>query len=150
MSRNEIGGSPKFDSGEVNAYLARVFPQIGIGSAYTVEETRFGYARIRMYYRDQLLRPGGTISGPAMFGLADLSVYAAILASIGWVELAVTSNLNINFLRRPRQRDMIGEATLLKIGRRLVVAEVPLFSEGDADRVAHATVTYALPENTVL
>ena len=106
---------PRMSAAEVNLFLAQVFPQIAIGRAYTVEETRHGFARMRMVYGDHLLRPGGTISGPAMFSLADVAMYAAVLASIGPVAHAVTTNLTINFLRKPDQRDMIGEARLLEL-----------------------------------
>ena len=136
---------PKMSAAEVNLFLAQVFPQIAIGKAYIVEETRHGFARMRMVYGDHLLRPGGTISGPAMFSLADAAMYAAVLASIGPMALAVTTNLTINFLRKPDQRDMIGEARLLKLGKRLAVGEIALCSEGETELVAHATATYSLP-----
>jgi uncharacterized protein (TIGR00369 family) len=93
-----------------------------------------------------MLRPGGTISGPAMFALADVAMYAAVLAMIGPRPLAVTTNLNINFLRRPKPGDMLADATILKIGRRLAVGEVSLRSDGEDELVAHATSTYSLPE----
>ncbi len=137
--------APKLSAEEVNLFLAQVFPQIAIGSAYKVEETRHGFARVRMVYGDHLLRPGGTISGPAMFSLADVAMYAAVLASIGPVAHAVTTNLTINFLRKPDQRDMIGEARLLKLGKRLAVGEIALCSEGETELAAHATSTYSLP-----
>lgn len=148
MFRNP--SSPEFSPAklaapDVNTFLARVFPQIAIGTAYDVEETAAGFSRVKMLYGDHLLRPGGTISGPSMFALADLAMYAAVLASIGPVEHAVTTNLNINFLRRPGQRDMIGEAWLLKLGKRLAVGEITLFSVSEADLAAHATATYSLP-----
>jgi uncharacterized protein (TIGR00369 family) len=132
---------------EVNLFLAQVFPQIDIGKAYRVEETRHGFARLRMIYGEHLLRPGGTISGPAMFSLADVSMYAAVLASIGPVTHAVTTNLTINFLRKPDQRDMIGEARLLKLGKRLAVGEIALCSAGETALAAHATATYSLPHH---
>src|SRR5258706_7786930 len=81
---------------------------------------------------------------PTVVGRARGRGYAAVLASIGTVELAVTTNLNINFLRKPGQRDMIGEARILKLGKRLAVGEVTLFSEGETDLAAHATTTYSL------
>jgi uncharacterized protein (TIGR00369 family) len=137
--------TPKLSAAEVNILLVEIFPQIAIGRAYKIEETRQGFARVRMCYGDHLLRPGGTISGPAMFALADVSIYAAILASIGPVLHAVTTNLTINFLRKPGQRDMIGEARLLKLGKRLAVGEIALFSEGETELAAHATSTYSLP-----
>src|SRR5579883_2890558 len=110
--------APKLSPEELNRLLAEIFPQIGIGQGLEVEETGPGFSRLRMRYGEHLLRPGGTISGPAMFALADVSMYAAVLASVGPVPLAVTTNLNINFLRKPGPSDMIGEAQLLKLGKR--------------------------------
>ncbi len=138
---------PRMTAAEVNLFLTQVFPQIDIGKAYKVEETRHGFARLRMIYGEHLLRPGGTISGPAMFALADVAMYAAVLASIGPVAHAVTTNLTINFLRKPDQRDMIGEARLLKLGKRLAVGEIALCSEGETELAAHATATYSLPHH---
>jgi acyl-coenzyme A thioesterase PaaI-like protein len=91
------------------------------------------------------LRPGGTISGPSMFALADVALYVAILAQIGPVGLAVTTNMNINFLRKPPPRDLIGETRLIKLGKRLAVGEVALYSVGDPEMVAHATGAYSIP-----
>jgi uncharacterized protein (TIGR00369 family) len=98
-----------------------------------------------MDYHERHLRPGGTISGPAMMALADLALYAAILAQIGPVGLAVTTNLSFNFLRKPAQRALIAECRLLKLGKRLAVGEVAMMSEGDAAVVCHATGTYSIP-----
>jgi uncharacterized protein (TIGR00369 family) len=137
---------PKLSAAEVSAFLAEIMPQAAIGRAYKIEETRHGFARVRMWFGYHLLRPGGTISGPAMFALADMAMYAAVLASIGPVALAVTTNLNINFLRKPGQRDMLGEARLLKLGKRLAVGDIALHSDGEAELLAHATGTYSLPE----
>ncbi len=139
--------SPKLTAAEINDFLKEVFPQIEIGKNFLVEETSHGFARVRMKYRDRLLRPGGTISGPAMFALADIAMYAAVLTSAGRVALAVTTNLNINFLRKPAAGDMLGEARLLKLGKRLAVGEIGLFSEGRKDMAAHATATYSIPDN---
>ncbi len=110
-----------------------------------VEDIRAGDARLRLPFRDDFIRPGGTISGPVMMALADLALYAAVLSKIGPVELAVTTNLNINFLRRPLPGDIIAEAKLLKLGKRLAVGEVALFLEDDDDMVAHVTATYSIP-----
>ena len=134
---------PRMSAAEVNLFLTQVFPQIG--QTYRVEETQHGFARMRMVYGVHLLRPGGTISGPAMFSLADVAMYAAVLASIGPVAHAVTTNLTINFLRKPDQRDMLGEARLLKLGKRLAVGEIALCLEGETELAAHATATYSLP-----
>ena len=102
-------------------------------------------AVFRLPYRGDFLRPGGTISGPMMMGLADLAMYGAVLAAVGPEELAVTTNLNINFLRKPPPAPLIAEARLLKLGKRLAVGEVELYSEGDTEMVAHVTATYSLP-----
>lgn len=102
-------------------------------------------AQVRLSYHSSHLRPGGTISGPSMMALADTAMYIAVLAMIGPVALAVTTNLNINFLRKPGQSDLVARATLLKLGKRLAVGEVTIFSEGDAEPVAHATLTYSIP-----
>jgi uncharacterized protein (TIGR00369 family) len=107
-----------------------------------------GKATARMPFRADFLRPGGTISGPMLMGLADLVVYAAVLSKIGRVELAVTTNLTINFLRKPAPAAIIAEARLLKLGRRLAVGEVELFTEGDSDMVAHVVATYSIPPNS--
>ncbi len=129
------------------AFLDREFPQIHEGGqTYFLEEIGPLSARMRMEYRDRHLRPGGTISGPSMMTLADLALYAAILAHIGPVALAVTTNLSFNFLRKPEPRALIGECRLLKLGKRLAVGEVSIFSEGRAGVVCHATGTYSIPE----
>lgn len=111
----------------------------------TVEQLIAGKAVIRIPYKDMFLRPGGTISGPVQMALADLTMYAVVLSLIGRVELAVTTNLNCNFLRRPGQTDMIAEGKILKLGKRLAVGEVTLYSHGDPAPVAHVTSTYSIP-----
>ncbi len=130
---------------EVNDFLAREFPQIDVGRSMIVQEVGSMSARLRLVASDQNLRPGGTISGPAMFALADVALYVAILAQIGPVALAVTINMNINFLRRPLAGDLIGDCRLLKLGKRLAVGEVSLHLPGDADPVAHAVGSYSIP-----
>jgi uncharacterized protein (TIGR00369 family) len=103
------------------------------------------HARFRMPFRTDFLRPGGTVSGPTMMALADVAMYAILLAAVDNAEQAVTSNLNMNFLRRPPPGTIIAESRLLRLGRRLAFGEVEIFTEGDPDMVAHATCTYALP-----
>ena len=110
-----------------------------------VEQLEKGMARVRIPFRDDFIRPGGTIAGPVLMGLADLAMYGAVLTLIGRVELAVTTNFNINFLRRPRPGDIIAEARILQLGKRLVVGEVGLFRDGDEEMVAHVTSTYSIP-----
>ncbi len=131
---------------EIEAFLDREFPQIHLdGRIYVVEEVGGGTARMRMKAGPRHIRPGGTLSGPAMMTLADLGLYVVILAHIGPVGLAVTTNINFNFLRRPEPRDLLAECRLLKLGARLAVGEVSLFSEGVAEPVCHATGTYSIP-----
>jgi uncharacterized protein (TIGR00369 family) len=130
---------------DVSAYLAAEFPQIGIGRNFHLEAVGPLSARLRLVYRADHLRPGGTISGPTIFALADVALYVAILAQLGRVKLAVTTNLNINFLRKPGPSDLIGEARLLKLGKRLAVGEVTISSVGAPEIVAHATGTYSIP-----
>ncbi|MDZ7842367.1 MAG: PaaI family thioesterase [Gammaproteobacteria bacterium] len=110
-----------------------------------VETLGDGEARVRCPFRDDFLRPGGTISGPVMMTMADYAMYAAVLSRIGMVELAVTTNLNINFLRRPRPGDVLAEAKLLKLGQRLAVGEIALHVDNEEDLVAHVTATYSIP-----
>ena len=131
---------------DVRAFLDREFPQISHGDmAMQVEAVGAMSCRMRMPFHARYLRPGGTISGPSMFALADVALYVAILAQIGPVALTVTTSLNINFLKKPGHSDLIGECRLLKLGRRLAVGEVSLFSDQSADMVAHATGTYSIP-----
>lgn len=110
-----------------------------------VEAAGDNRARVRYPFRPSMVRPGGTVSGPTMMGLADSAMYAAILARLGRIEMAVTQNLNINFLSKPEPCDLIGEAEIIRLGRRSVVLEVRIYSDGKAQMVAHVTGTYALP-----
>lgn len=102
---------------------------------------------MRARYSEQYLRPGGTVSGPVMMALADAAMYALVLSRIGLVELAVTTNLSINFLRKPLPGDLIAEASILKLGQRLAVGEVHIYSDGRSisESVAHVTATYSIP-----
>ena len=118
--------------------------QLGV----VIERLDSGVARMRVPYREDFIRPGGTIAGPVMMSLADLAVYGAVLSMIGPVELAVTTNLNINFLRRPLPGDVIAEARILKLGKRLAVGEVRLFRDGEDELVAHVTATYSIPPHS--
>ncbi|WP_210485441.1 PaaI family thioesterase [Microvirga antarctica] len=130
----------------LRAFLDAEFPQMHFGGqTFHLETVGPLTARLRMDYHERHLRPGGTISGPAMMTLADLALYAAILAQIGPKPLTVTTNLSFNFLRKPAQRALIAECTILKLGKRLAVGEVRLTSEGDPALVCHATGTYSIP-----
>lgn len=131
---------------ELEAFLAREFPQVfNAMSGVTVDAISENGCRVRQAFNPNLVRPGGTISGPTMMALADFAMYVAILAAIGPVALAVTTNLNINFLRKPGQGDIYADAKLLKLGKRLAVGEVSIFSEGSDEPVAHVTSTYSIP-----
>jgi uncharacterized protein (TIGR00369 family) len=105
-------------------------------------------AAVRQGFHPRTLRPGGTISGASMMMLTDFTMYVAVLAAVGWVPGAVTTNLNINFLSKPAPRALEAECRLIKLGRRLAVGEIGIRSEGATDLVAHATSTYAIPAKT--
>jgi uncharacterized protein (TIGR00369 family) len=137
---------PRITTGEIAELCAEQLPWVGM-MGMSVEEIGKGTCRVRLPRRDEFLRPGGTVSGPALMSLADFAVYVAVLSVIGRVELTVTTSLNCNFLRRPRPGDIIGECRLLKLGKRLAYGEVSLFSEGDeaGGPVAHVTATYSIP-----
>ncbi len=140
-------GKPALTVGELEDFLRIEFPQAFNGaSGLSIEEVWRGGARVRQAYRETFIRPGGTISGPTMMALADFAMYIAVLSAIGPVPLAVTTNLSINFLRRPAAADIVAEAELMKLGKRLAVGEVAIRSAGQADVVAHATSTYSIPE----
>lgn len=127
---------------EIVAFLAREFPQMKC----TIETVGNRSATVRHEVGFAELRPGGTVSGPVLMTVADVALYVAILGEIGNVPLAVTTNLNVNFLRKPAaDAAIIGVCSLLKLGRTLAVGEVSLYSEGGDDVVAHAVGTYALP-----
>ncbi|MBV8474344.1 MAG: PaaI family thioesterase [Hyphomicrobiales bacterium] len=134
-----------FTLGELRAYLTDIFPETWASGLFEIEAIGPMEARLRLVFHPRQLRPGGTISGPSLFALADLALYVAILAEIGRSPLAVTTNLNINFLRKPAPGDVIGEARLMKLGKRLAVGEAALRSAGDSDLCAHAVGTYSIP-----
>ena len=131
---------------ELNAFLDREFPQIHAdGRIYEIEAVAPGEAVLSVKPSERHLRPGGTISGPTMMALADLAAYAVILAHIGPVALAVTTNLNMNFLRKPGPGDLVGTCRLLKLGKRLAITECGIAGREGGDLVAHATATYSIP-----
>lgn len=137
---------PLMTASELEAFAQAHFPQMD-GFGFRIEEIEDKFLRIRLLYHSRHLRPGGTISGPALMTLADLTMYFAVLSMIGPVALAVTTSLNINFLRKPSPVDVIAECRLLKLGQRLAVGDVQMFSEGETEPVAQATVTYSIPPN---
>ncbi|WP_298848346.1 PaaI family thioesterase [uncultured Ruegeria sp.] len=129
---------------ELSQYLKEVFPQVH--KDFVVEDLTEDSITMRLVVQDHHLRPGGTVSGPSMFGLADVSVYAMILARKGRQSLAVTTNSSLDFLRKPEGgADMIATCRLLKLGKTLAVGDVLLFSDGGDVPVARATMTYSLP-----
>ncbi len=146
MRKGETRDISALSIGELERFLHLEFPQaFNPQSGISIEEVWHGGALVRQVYRDDFIRPGGTISGPTMMALADFAMYVAVLASIGPVPLAVTTNLNINFLRKPAQADLLAQAKLMKLGKRLAVGEVAIRSDGQPDLVAHVTSTYSIP-----
>jgi uncharacterized protein (TIGR00369 family) len=134
---------------ELDQFLRAEFPQAFINdSGLSVERVSGRGCLVRQAYRERFVRPGGTISGPTMMALADFAMYVAVLGAIGPVPLAVTTNLTINFLRRPRPQDLLAEARLLKLGTRLAVGDVAIRSVGEEELAAHATLTYSIPPRT--
>lgn len=139
--------APKLPLEELEARLTAEFPEMfNPESGYAIEKLWHGGAVVRRHYHPRSLRPGGTLSGPSIMALADFTMYLAVLSAIGWVPLAVTTNFNINFLRKPAPGDLLAEARLIKLGKRLAVGDIGIRSDGaGADLVAHATSTYSLP-----
>lgn len=136
------------DAADLTAFLHRDFGQVA--RDFTVDRAGPSGVTLRLRVDDRHLRPGGTVSGPTIFLLADVAMYLAILSRIGPVALTVTTNCAIDFLRKPAAgRDLLGEARLLKLGRSLAVGDVLVFSEGVADPVARAGLTYSIPPGAV-
>ncbi|WP_454917571.1 PaaI family thioesterase [Xanthobacter sediminis] len=128
-------------------FLHEAFPQaFGPGRPHHIEAIGPRTATVRLDATDEHLRPGGTVSGPAMMALADVAIYVALLAQIGPVALAVTTNLSINFLRKPAPGAIFADARLIKLGKRLAVGDVGIRSAGEADLVAHCVATYSIPD----
>ncbi len=128
---------------EITAFLEKVFPQID--DDFDVVSLSPDEIVVRMNVKEKHLRPGGTVSGPSMFALADVSYYIATLAFIGPEALTVTTNCSIDFMRKPAATDMIAKARVLKLGRTLSVGDVLLYSKGQDEPVARANLTYAIP-----
>lgn len=129
---------------DLESFLVREFPQVG--GDFAIEALSEEGVTVRLKVAERHLRPGGTVSGPSIFALADVAIYLAVLARIGPVALAVTTNCSIDFMRKPAAgRDLIAEARLLKLGRTLAVGDVLVRSEGDPAPVARAGLTYAIP-----
>jgi uncharacterized protein (TIGR00369 family) len=131
---------------EIELFLKREFPEMHAGGkVFFVDRVDPGEVIVRFRADSRHLRPGGTVSGPAQFTLADIASYIAVLAHAGPVALAVTTSANINFLRKPPPGDLLATARVLKLGRRLVVIDCAISSAADGHLVAHAVATYSLP-----
>ena len=127
---------------EVAAFIAAEFPQ----TRCVVREVGNGGATVSHDIGPAELRPGGTVAGPVLMSVADVALYVAILGEIGIVPLAVTTSLNINFLRKPAaDKGIVGICKLIKVGKSLAVGEVSLYSEGASEPVAHVVGTYSIP-----
>lgn len=132
------------DAAALEAFVDAEFPQAR-ALGYRIDRIDSRGAVLRLPVADRHLRPGGTISGPTLVTLADIAMYLGLLSRIGPVPLAVTTDLTVHFLRRPGPRDVIADARLLKLGARLAVGEVHIYSEGADDAIAHAVLTYSIP-----
>lgn len=137
---------PRLSIRELTRLIEEQFPQAHGFSEITslTDET----LELKLPFQDAFLRPGGTVSGPTLMTLADTGAYYLILATIGPVVLAVTTSLNINFMRRPKPEAVIATARMLKLGRQLAVVEVNMRSESSPALIAQATVTYSMPPKT--
>ena len=134
----------KMDADALKAFLKAEFPQVC--DDFEIERLDEELLTVRLVTSQRHLRPGGTVSGPSMFGLVDVGVYLAILARIGPVALAVTTNCSIDFMRKPAAgADLLAETRILKLGRALAVGDVLVYSEGDDRPVARASLTYSIP-----
>ncbi|MDG2457722.1 MAG: PaaI family thioesterase [Alphaproteobacteria bacterium] len=128
---------------DLENFLEKEFPQVS--NNFKILNTKPNSLSMLMHISDEHLRPGGTVSGPTMFLLADVSFYLATLSMIGPKSLTVTTNCSINFLRKPNISDLISETRVLKIGKTLSVGDVLIYSEGIKEPVAHASLTYSIP-----
>lgn len=136
--------TPVMTVDELNAFLKQVFEQVA--DDFHVDHVGPGEVTMRLITSNKHLRPGGTISGPSMFGLVDVAAYVVTLAHIGPKALTVTTNCSIDFMRKPEAGvPLIAQGRLLKLGKQLSVSDVLLFSEGKAEPVARASLTYAIP-----
>ena len=135
----------KLDSAAVNQLLQRAFPDASAQHLAHVHHVEPGLVRLTRAYGEGLLRPGGVISGPTLMGMADVAAYALVLAHRGDELMAVTSSLLMNFLRGAKPGDIHAEARLLRLGRRMAVCDVHIWTESQDRLAAQASVTYALP-----
>jgi len=135
---------PVMTADELMVFLAREFPQAA-KEGVSIDHLDDTTIRLSLPTQDQHLRPGGTVSGPTLVWFADVGFYLLILAQLGPVALAVTTSLNINFMRKPEVGVLKGEGRLMKLGRTLAVGDFTIWSEGQKAPVAHVTMTYSIP-----
>jgi uncharacterized protein (TIGR00369 family) len=136
----------KMDAAALQTFLERDFPQV-VGDFEFVEVAP-PVVTMALIASDKHLRPGGTVSGPSIFGLVDVCAYFCILAALGPVALAVTTNCSIDFMRKPAAGRLLCRMELLKLGRTLAVCEGRIFSETAPEKiVARASLTYSIPPN---
>src|ERR1700761_3462456 len=136
----------KMTVAELERFLQVEFPQAFAAGDISIESADGTTCLLRQTYGERMLRPGGTVSGPTLMSLADLAMYVVLLSAIGPIGLAVTTSLNINFLRKGQPgQDVLAAARLLKLGKRLAVGEVSLTSGTAPDPIAHVTATYSIP-----
>ena len=134
----------QMNAAQLQAFLTETFPQVC--DDFCVEAVTDAGVTLRLITAAQHLRPGGTVSGPAMFGLADVAMYLAVLSRIGPQALAVTTNCSIDFMRKPAAgADLVCEVTLRKVGRALAVGDCLIYSVGQIKPVARASLTYSIP-----
>ncbi len=132
---------PVMTAEELRQFITKEF--LHAPAEVEIEHLDDAMIRVRQRTSERNIRPGGTISGPTLMAMADFGFY--LLGRLGPVAMAVTTNLNINFMRKPEPADLIGEGRLLKLGRTLAVGDFTIWSDGKAEPVAHATVTYSIP-----
>jgi uncharacterized protein (TIGR00369 family) len=136
----------KMSVADLERFLHAEFPQAFRNGDIKIESADGASCSLRQRYNELMLRPGDTISGPTLMALADFAIYVVLLSAIGPVGLAVTTNLNINFLRKAGSgNDLLAAARLLKLGKRLAVGEVNLLSGTSPDPIAHVVATYSIP-----
>ena len=134
----------KMSIDELHAFLECDFPQVA--NDFTITQLDHDELHVQLNVKEKHLRPGGTVSGPTMFGLVDVSVYIAILARLGPVALAVTTNCSIDFMRKPMSdQELVSKTRILKMGRTLVIGDVLVYSGDDTRPVARANLTYSIP-----
>jgi uncharacterized protein (TIGR00369 family) len=141
---NEEDMAIKVSAEEMSDFLDIIFPQVS--GEFKIERIDDTGVRMRLLVGERHLRPGGTVSGPAMFSLADVSAYVATMSLIGKEALAVTTNCSLDFMRKPAAGcDLIADAEVLKLGKTLSVTDIRIYSEGSSELVARASMTYAIP-----